>query len=201
MDSRPLAVSDVLLFVPVMHADERGSFTESYRRDALERATGRTFPLEQMNTSVSERGVFRGIHYAIVPPGQAKYVSVLSGSIIDYVVDLRVGSPTFAVWDSVALDDRDRRSLFIPEGVGHAFLSTDDRAVVSYAVSDIYRPDREFSVSLRGHEIGEHAAAHSAVPLRLSQRDEEAPTIAEARAAGRLPDWEQCRARYAELSP
>lgn len=201
MDSRPLAVPDVLVFSPVVHVDERGSFTESYRRDVVERATGRVFPLEQMNTSVSQHGVFRGIHYAIVPPGQAKYVSVLSGSIIDYVVDLRVGSPTFGVWDAVALDDRERRTVFVPEGVGHAFLSTAERAVVSYAVSDVYRPDREFSVSLRGHEIGEHAAAHSAVPLRLSQRDEEAPSIDEARAAGRLPDWEQCRARYAELSP
>lgn len=200
MQFRPLLVPDALVFTPQVHKDERGSFAEEFRADVLRDAAGRSLPLAQVNTSVSAAGVLRGIHFADVPLGQAKYVSVARGKIIDYVVDLRVGSPTFGTWDSVVLDDRDRQAVFIPEGLGHAFLALDEGTVVTYLVSDVFRPDREHGISALGHEIGSDAAHRFSGELQVSEKDRHAPGIEEALATSLLPQWTACQERYAELA-
>ena len=88
---------------------------------------GYRLDVAQVNCSVSRRGVIRGIHFADVPPGQAKYVSCVAGAILDVVVDLRAGSPSFGAWEAVRLDDESRQAVFLAEGLGHAFMALSDR--------------------------------------------------------------------------
>jgi dTDP-4-dehydrorhamnose 3,5-epimerase len=195
---RELSIPDAYEVIPVQHADDRGVFLEWYRSDRLEEATGRSLALRQANTSVSRKGVVRGIHYADIPIGQAKYVTVTRGAVLDFVVDIRVGSPTFGQWDSVVLDDVDRKAIFISEALGHAFISLTDDAVVSYLVTDTFTPAREHGLSPVDDHIGLEFPGEVGAPL-LSQKDVEAPTLHEAGAAGLLPTWNDARAFYATL--
>lgn len=189
---RPLSLSGAFVVEPVVHRDDRGEFLEFYRFDRLQEAVGHPLDLRQGNISVSRRGTLRGIHFADVPDGQAKYVSVLAGSAIDYVVDLRTGSPTFGAWEAVPLDAVDHRSVYLAEGLGHAFLALEDDTVLSYLVSDVYRPEREHGVSPLDPGVG-LALPLPESELVLAPKDAAAPTLADAAAAGLLPSFEACR--------
>jgi dTDP-4-dehydrorhamnose 3,5-epimerase len=173
---------------PVHWDDSRGTFLEWYRFDLLETAAGRSLDLRQANISVSRRGVVRGIHFADTPPGQAKYVTVPRGAIIDYAVDLRVGSPTFGEWSSVRLDDVDRKALFLEEGLGHAFVALADDTVVSYLVSSTYDPQLEHGVTPFDEELALEFPSEAG-ELIASDKDREAPTLAAMRESGGLPDY------------
>jgi len=193
---RELAIADAWEITPVQWRDERGLFLESFRHDTLEEATGRPFALRQGNTSVSRRGVVRGIHFADTPPGQAKYVSVAHGAGIDFVVDIRVGSPTFGQWDSVLLDAADRRSVLISEGLGHAFAALTDDATLTYLVSSTYNPSAEHDLNVLDPEIGLVFPAELGEPV-LSEKDLAAPLLSELLEAGRLPDFATLTRFYA----
>jgi len=95
---RPLRVRDAWELTLTPHHDERGTFVEWYQREPLVRATDRALPIAQANVSISRRGVIRGVHFVDVPPGQAKWVSCISGRVLDVVVDVRVGSPTYGTF-------------------------------------------------------------------------------------------------------
>lgn len=188
VEIRPLAIAGAFEITPRLWSDERGSFHEWYRADLLE-GLGVSFELRQANTSVSRRGVLRGIHFADVPPGQAKHVTVTRGSALDIVVDIRVGSPTFGHWDSVLLDTVDHRAIYLAAGLGHAFVALEDDTTVSYLVSDVYRPDREHAVS----PLDPQLALELPIPaheLVISEKDATAPTLAEALERGLLPRWD-----------
>src|SRR3981189_3410692 len=103
--------------------------------------------MRQANCSVSSAGVLRGVHFAQLPPSQAKYVTCLHGAGFGVVVDVRVGSPTFGKWDAVVLDDHHRRSVYLSEGLGHAFLALEDDSTVMYLCSAGLAPDREHPVT------------------------------------------------------
>jgi len=199
MDVVETGIPGAVALTPKQFSDERGTFLEWYRFEALEQTLGRRLDLRQANLSVSKRGVLRGLHFAAVPPGQAKYVTVVAGSAIDYIVDVRVGSPTFGRWDSVVLDTVDRRAVFLAEGLAHAFLALEDDTTVNYLVNDVYRPDAEFGIDPRDPAIGLEFP-EAAGDLVLSPKDADAPTLDEARSAGLLPTWEACQARYAEVA-
>ncbi|MCP2294719.1 dTDP-4-dehydrorhamnose 3,5-epimerase [Nocardia amikacinitolerans] len=141
MEIRELAVPGAWVITPRRFEDERGTFVESFKASEFEKATGRPFELHQVNCSVSAAGVLRGIHYTEDPPGQAKYVTCVRGAFLDVVVDLRPGSPTYGRWDSVLLDDVDRCSVFLSEGLGHAILSLEDESTVTYLCSIEYTPE------------------------------------------------------------
>jgi dTDP-4-dehydrorhamnose 3,5-epimerase len=153
---------------------------------------GHRLDLVQANCSVSAAGVVRGIHYADVPPGQAKYVTCVKGAVLDVIVDIRVGSPTFGHWSAVRLDDRDRRAVYVSEGLGHGFASLEDGSTVVYLCSEGYYPQREHEVHPLDPAIGIDWGMAGATP-ELSAKDAAAPTLAEAAAAGLLPDYETCR--------
>jgi dTDP-4-dehydrorhamnose 3,5-epimerase len=188
---RELSVPGAFLIEPRIHSDDRGDFLEFYRFDTLSQAVGHPLDLRQGNISVSRRGTLRGVHFADVPRGQAKYVTVVAGSAIDYVVDLRVGSPDFGRWEAVPLDDVDRRAVYIPEGMGHAFLALEDRTVLSYLVTDIYRPGREHAVNPFDPDLGlDFGTAKDG--LLTSPKDADAPLLREALESGILPRWEDC---------
>ncbi|MRH86140.1 dTDP-4-dehydrorhamnose 3,5-epimerase [Nocardia sp. SYP-A9097] len=140
---RELSIPGAWEFTPTRFHDERGVFAETYRSSAFEKVAGRPFELCQINSSMSAAGVLRGIHYTENPPGQAKYVTCVRGALLDVVVDLRPGSPTYGQWDSVLLDDVHRRSVYLAEGMGHAILSLEDDSTVLYLCSREYDPALE----------------------------------------------------------
>jgi dTDP-4-dehydrorhamnose 3,5-epimerase len=197
---RELAVPDAFEVTPVQHPDDRGVFLEWFRADLLLEATGRRFDLVQSNLSVSARGVARGLHYSDVPPGQAKYVTVVVGAGLDIVVDLRIGSPTFGRSDSVELSSANRKAVFIPEGLGHAFIALTDDAAINYLTTDVYRPAADRTISLLDQELSLELP-FSAGELILSEKDRSAPTLAEARERGLLPTLAACEAAYTESRP
>lgn len=192
MEFRALRIPGSWEVTPRQFPDGRGVFLESFRQDRLAEVTGRPFVVRQTNVSVSSRGTVRGIHFADVPPSQAKYVTALSGSFVDYVIDIRVGSPTFGQWDSVLLDTVDRRAIYLEEGLGHALCALEDDSTVMYLCSEVYNPQREHGV----HPLDPQVALtfpDGIAPL-LSPKDEAAPTLADAAASGLLPTWEAARA-------
>ncbi len=196
VEIRSLAVGDAYVLDLVPHGDARGRFTEWYRADVLADVVGHGLHLAQANHSVSARGVLRGVHFAQVPPGQAKYVYCPSGRVLDVVVDVRVDSPTFGVHDAVVLDSEQPRAVYLSEGLGHAFLSLADGSSVTYLVSSGYDPTREFGISPVDPALD--LPWPDDVEFELSAKDREAPTLAEALGQGLLPTVEECRARYAE---
>lgn len=179
-------------YTPARYTDDRGCFLEQFRAAEVAQVAGYWPQTAQANCSVSRRGVIRGIHFCDVPPGQAKYVSCVRGAILDVVVDLRVGSPGYGRWEAVRLDDADRRSVFISEGLGHAFTALSDEATVLYLCSTPYAPGREHGVNPLDPAVG--IQWPSGVGPILSPKDADAPTLDEARAAGLLPDFAGCEA-------
>ncbi|GAB3605469.1 dTDP-4-dehydrorhamnose 3,5-epimerase [Conyzicola nivalis] len=182
----------------MQHRDERGAFFEFYRHEALQETVGHPLTLRQGNMSVSSKGVARGIHYALVPPGQAKYVTAVRGGFVDYIIDLRVGSPTFGEWDSVIIDDDDRRTVYLSEGLGHAIVSLTDNATVSYLVSEVFNPQRELGISVFDPEIG-LAFPDVLGELQVSPKDRDAPTLSDALRDGVLPTWADSQSLYSAL--
>ncbi|MBB5788430.1 dTDP-4-dehydrorhamnose 3,5-epimerase [Jiangella mangrovi] len=200
----PLAVGDAFVVTPQQFGDPRGVFLESFRGDLLAPHLGHRPDIVQTNLSVSAAGVLRGLHFADVPPSQAKYVTCVSGAVLDVVVDIRVGSPTFGRWDSVLLDDVNRRSVYVAEGLGHAFLSLADGSAVMYLCTAPYAPGREHGVDPLDPELGIDwpATGRDGRPITpvLSDKDRAAPSLAAAREAGLLPDYAATKELYASLA-
>jgi dTDP-4-dehydrorhamnose 3,5-epimerase len=187
----PKSIEGVWEFTPTLRPDDRGVFLESFKASELRAALGHEFTLEQMNISVSRIGTVRGIHFADVPPGQAKYVQCFAGRILDIVVDIRVGSPTFGSWDAIELDDTTRNGLYIAEGLGHAFCALTDSVTIGYLCSEPYAPSREHGI----HPLDPDLALPWPDDGRLlSPKDAAAPTLAQALADGLLPQYEDCQA-------
>lgn len=203
MHVRELTVPGALEITPKQFPDDRGVFLEWFSGGTFAEATGHRLDLAQANLSVSSAGVLRGIHFADVPPGQGKYVTCARGAVLDVVVDIRVGSPTFGQWDSVLLDDVDRRVIYIPEGLGHAFLSLEDDSTVLYLCSAPYAPGREHGIHPLDPAVGIDwpTQARDGSPLRplLSAKDDAAPSLADARSAGLLPSLADVEAFTATL--
>lgn len=191
-----MPIDGAVLFTPRLFHDDRGLFCEYFRADGLEAAVGRTMQVVQANNSVSRRGTLRGVHFSDVPPGQAKYVSCPRGAVLDVVVDLRTGSPTFAEHAAVVLDDVERRALYLAEGLGHAFFALTDDASVTYLCSTSYAPGREHAV----HPLDPALRLPWPTDITpvLSDKDAAAPTLQEAQAAGVLPRYADCLTYYAE---
>lgn len=190
MEFRPLSIAGSFEVLNTVHGDDRGEFAEWFRFDQMETHTGYRFPVRQANVSRSARGVVRGIHFAQIPPGQAKLVTCMTGRILDVVVDIRVGSDTFGQWEAVEITAATRNAVLLPVGVGHAFVALDDDTTVCYLVSDVYTPDREFGVHPLDPEIGIDYQL-PADQLLLSPKDQAAPSLQEALDAGILPHIDQ----------
>lgn len=199
MQIRELSIPDAYEITPILRSDDRGVFLEWYRFDTLAEVTGHPITLRQANTSVSKKGVVRGIHFADVPIGQAKYVTCFSGAVLDFAIDIRVGSPTFGQWDTVLLDSVDRKAIYLSEGLGHAFVALTQDAVVSYLVSDTYNPTAEHGINPLDEQIA-LVFPPEAGTLLLSPKDVDAPSLAEAVDQGLLPTWEGAKALYAQLN-
>lgn len=189
MSARELCVPGAWEITPQLHGDGRGMFFEWFSDPAFTEFAGHRFDMRQANCSVSAAGVLRGLHFAQLPPSQAKYVTCVRGAVFDVVVDIRVGSPTYGQWDSVLLDDRNRRTIYLSEGLGHAFLALQDDSTVMYLCSAGYSPSREHTILATDPAIGIRWPEAGGPPT-LSERDAAAPTLDEVRAAGLLPTWD-----------
>jgi epimerase EvaD len=189
--ARELAVAGALEFTAPGFADDRGRFTTPLDADALAVELGRPlFPVAQGAISRSRRGVFRGVHYTMPPPGRAKYAWCAHGRCLDVVLDVRVGSPTFGAHEVVELDGDAERGLYLPIGVAHAFLALEDDTVMTYLLSGGYVPENERALDPRDPALGLDLPED----LVLSERDTAAPTMAEALERGLLPRYEDCLA-------
>jgi dTDP-4-dehydrorhamnose 3,5-epimerase len=189
MDIVPLSIDGAWEITPKLHGDPRGLFTEFDRFDHLEAEVGHPLRLAQGNLSVSARGVVRGIHFADVPPGQAKYITCTRGAVLDVVVDIRVGSPTYGQWQGVRLEEETRKAVYIAEGLGHGFCALTDDATLTYLCSATYNPGHEHGIHPLDAELGIEWPAE--VP-QLSERDTKSPSLAEAKDSGLLPSYEAC---------
>lgn len=191
MDIRPLALAGAWEITPRQFGDSRGTFLEWFKSSAFTEATGRTLDLAQANCSVSQAGSLRGIHFTDNPPGQAKYITCVKGAFLDVIVDLREGSPTFATWDAVVIDDVHRRAVFLEEGLGHAILSLEDGSTVMYLCSLEYSPhlDRDLDPFDPDLAIDWPTVDRAGNPLtfELSTKDAAAPSLATLRADDVLP--------------
>jgi 5-epimerase len=193
---RELAVPGAFELTPWTHRDSRGTVAVPVHADDLLAATGRSwFTVRQTILSSTARGGVRGVHYTATPPGLAKVVQCPVGRVTDIVVDLRVGSPSFGRWDAVSLDARTLNAVYLPVGVGHAFVAEQDDSLVSYLMTGTYRAETERTVSVRDPVL----ALPLPATIRLSERDRLAPTLAAAAAAGDLPGYAEALAAERDL--
>ncbi len=194
MEYRELKIPGAWEITPKQFPDERGAFMEMYKMDEFAGVVGHPLNLVQANCSISKAGVVRGIHFAEVPPSQAKYVMCPSGAVLDFAVDIRVGSPTFGQWDSVLLEGEHRRAIYLSEGLGHCFVALEDNSTVVYLCSAGYNPGREHGVSPVDSEVAlkwpDRDLAGRPLQVILSEKDTAAPSLAEAREQGLLPDYQ-----------
>ena len=170
----PTRLDGLVLLAPALHGDERGFFMETFRADAWSEH-GVATDFVQDNHSRSRRGTLRGMHFQI-SPGQGKLVRVARGRVLDVVVDIRRGSPTFGEWESVELDDERALQLWIPVGFAHGFCVLSDVADFVYKVTSYYDGATESGFSFADPDVG---IEWPDLELVYSERDRTAPRLAE----------------------
>jgi len=175
MQRIPTRLPGLVLLAPQVHGDARGFFMETYRADAWA-AEGVPTDFVQDNHSRSRRGTLRGLHFQ-THPGQAKLVRCARGRVLDVVVDLRRGSPTFGEWEGFELDDESGRQLFIPVGFGHGFCVLSETADFVYKCTAYYDPATEKGIRFDDPDVGVEWPGD--VELLYSERDRTAPRLAE----------------------
>lgn len=195
MQATELKIQGAFEFTPSVFPDDRGLFVAPFQEAAFVAAVGHPLRVAQTNHSESRRGVIRGLHYADVPPGQAKYIHCPRGRMLDVVFDLRVGSPTFGEWDAVELAADRFNAVYVPEGLGHALMALEDGTIASYLCSEGFNPKAERGLNPLALGLPWPADVE---PV-LSAKDADAPTLEQAREAGLLPKYEDCLAWYAKL--
>ncbi|GAA2796464.1 dTDP-4-dehydrorhamnose 3,5-epimerase family protein [Kribbella solani] len=187
----PMLISGAWKFMPRRFDDQRGTFLVPFQQDLMRATVGHEIEVGQVNCAISAAGVIRGIHFTGTPPGQAKYVTCLAGEVLDVVVDLRVGSPTFGRWDSAVLQGVGRSAVYLSEGLGHAVMSLTEKSVIAYLCSTQYAPEREHAITPLDPRLGidwpAKGPAGTILRICLSDRDAAAPTLTTAYEQGILP--------------
>jgi dTDP-4-dehydrorhamnose 3,5-epimerase len=178
MEARETMLPGALVIVPTIHRDERGFFQETYRRDEFARL-GLTDEFVQDNQSRSACGVLRGMHLQI-GEGIAKLVRCARGEIVDVIVDVRHGSPTYGGWEAFRLDDRDNHQLYVPVGFAHGFCVLSDEADVVYRQSGYYDRQLERGFAYDDPQIG--IEWPRGLALTISPRDRSALPLADLAA-------------------
>ena len=190
MKAHPLKISGSWKIEFQKFDDNRGFFYESFKEEDFKNQIGRNLNIKQTNTSSSSKGSVRGIHYALVPPSQAKLVQCQRGSIKDYVIDIRVGSPTFGQFEEIELNENSTSAVFIEEGLSHAFVALENQTVVTYFVTEEYNPTREKGINPFDKTLN---VKWPDIELILSEKDKQAISLEEAENQGLLPTFEECK--------
>ena len=197
MKVTPLKIDGSWIIELKKFEDGRGFFYESFRNEIAKKYFGREFGIKQSNTSVSKKGSIRGIHYALIPPSQAKYVQCQKGSIVDYVIDIRVGSPTFSQFIEVELNATNPQAIFIEEGLAHAFVALENNTIVTYYVSEKYNPEREKGINPFDKTLN---ILWPEIDLILSEKDKAAISLEQAKDQGILTTYDECKKFIKSLS-
>jgi len=172
----PQSISDIVLIETVVHGDERGYFTETFRQDKFEEAIGYKVNFIQDNESKSSRGILRGLHFQLPPFAQSKLVRVVEGEVLDVAVDIRTGSPTFGQHVSVILSGENKRQLFIPRGFAHGFSVLSDVVIFSYKVDNYYSAESDRGLAFDDKSLGIDWQL-SKEELQLSSKDQKQPVL------------------------
>ncbi len=197
MKAQPLKISGSWKIEFQKFDDNRGFFYESFKEEDFKKLIGRNLSIKQTNTSSSSKGSVRGIHYALVPPSQAKLVQCQRGSIKDYVIDIRIGSPTFGQFDEIELNDNSASAVFIEEGLAHAFVALENQTVVTYFVTEKYNPEREKGINPFDKTLN---VKWPDLELILSEKDKQAISLQEAKNQVLLPSFDECKKFIKSLS-
>ena len=186
MDLRSLGIKGAWVANSPIWEDARGSFREWFKCADILAATGLDFSVAQANLSQSMRGVVRGIHFSLAPVGQAKWITCISGSIRDVIVDIRQESATYGQYESIDLVGGDGQAVLIGKGLGHGFVSQMDGSTVAYLVNSPFSPSDEFEINPLDPTLGiDWGLAVS--DLLMSSKDRMAPTLVECQLKGNLP--------------
>lgn len=167
----------LLIFEPVVHGDHRGYFFESYNEETFQQA-GVNFHWVQDNQSSSSFGVVRGLHFQTPPHAQTKLVRVLSGVILDVVVDIRKGSPTYGQQFSLELSAENKKQLLVPKGFAHGFSVLSEQAEVLYKCDALYHKPSELGI----HYADPALAIDWKIPAekaKVSEKDQVLPFLAD----------------------
>lgn len=167
-----------------IYPDQRGIFQEWFQGEQFRKLTGVNFAPQQANSSVSKKGVVRGIHYSSSKDGQAKLVTCMNGKILDVIFDIRIGSKTFGQHVSIPLRAKDGMSVYISEGLGHSFISLKENSNVVYLLSSIYDPKTEHAVNPLDKTLGFQWPLNE---ITISEKDAAAPSLDELYEANTLP--------------
>jgi dTDP-4-dehydrorhamnose 3,5-epimerase len=197
MKAQPLKISGSWKIEFQKFDDNRGFFYESFKEEDFKKLIGRSLNIKQTNTSSSSKGSVRGIHYALVPPSQAKLVQCQRGSIKDYVIDIRVGSPTFGQFEEIELNENSASAIFIEEGLAHAFVALENQTVVTYFVTEKYNPEREKGINPFDKTLN---VKWPDLELILSDKDTQAISLEEAKNQGLLTSFDECQKFIKSLS-
>ena len=197
MKAHPLKISGSWKIEFQKFEDNRGFFYESFKAEEFPKLVGRNFDIKQTNTSSSAKGSVRGIHYALVPPSQAKLVQCQRGSIKDYVIDIRIGSPTFGQFEAIELDEKSASAIFIEEGLAHAFVALENNTIVTYYVSEKYNPEREKGINPFDKTLN---ILWPEIDLTLSEKDKAAISLEQAKDQGILTTYDECKKFIKSLS-
>jgi dTDP-4-dehydrorhamnose 3,5-epimerase len=168
-------IPGVLVVTPKVFGDERGFFLETYHKEVFQQA-GIEPEFVQDNHSKSIRGVVRGLHYQKKFP-QGKLIRVIQGEVLDVIVDIRRGSPTFTKWISILLSAENKKQVWIPGGLAHGFAVLSETAEFCYKVTDYYHPEDEGGIRWNDPQLKIDWQVQN--PL-LSEKDRQLPLLAEA---------------------
>jgi len=176
----PQSIPEILLIKPSIHGDKRGFFAETFRQDLLEQVTGNEIKFIQDNESKSSKGVLRGLHYQLPPFAQTKLVRVISGSVLDVVVDIRRSSNTFGDYLSFELSEENKHQLYIPKGFAHGFVVLSKFAIFSYKVDSFYSPQNERGIAFNDKYLDIDWRLPTKI-LELSEKDLKNPNLENAK--------------------
>ncbi len=186
MKLTPIGIDGAWLAESPVWLDDRGSFREWYQCIDLKESTGEEFLVQQANISTSARGVLRGIHYSLSKDGQAKWITCVSGSIRDVIVDIRLESSNFGKYVAVDLSAGDGKAVLIGKGLGHGFIARENGTTVAYLMSSPFSESEEFEINPLDPVIG----IEWGIPVEeflLSPKDSVAPSLSERADEGKLP--------------
>ena len=153
MNIKTTPFKEVFILKPTLHLDERGSFMESFNEREVEKVLGKKTMFCQDNLTHSKKGVLRGLHYQLPPFSQTKLVSVIQGSVLDVVVDIRKGSPTFGQYFSFELSAENQLQLFIPRGFAHGFIALEETIFV-YKCTNFWNKEAESGIRWNDPKLG-----------------------------------------------
>ncbi|OAB80229.1 dTDP-4-dehydrorhamnose 3,5-epimerase [Cochleicola gelatinilyticus] len=177
----PTPLEGCFLLKPTIFKDERGQFSETFNKKAFEALTGLSTNFVQDNESRSTYGILRGLHFQTGSMAQSKLVRVIQGKVLDIVVDVRIGSPTFGHHFSKVLDASEGLQLFVPRGFAHGFITLSETSIFAYKCDNYYDKASEGGIiyndatlSLDWHLPKED--------IRISEKDKQLPSFEAATA-------------------